>query len=343
MTFQGIGICCPACRGDLEPLRDGTNESLTCTACAAHFPIIAGIPDLRVFPDPYIDQEEDRAKGLKVADQLGQLSFAELIDYYYSITSVVPEHHAAVYKRGLLGAEARAEAALTCWRGAVARRASNTTLLEVGCGTGPLLVAASKCNYKVVGVDIAFRWLLVAKKRLEEAGVDAPLICACAEALPFAEDSFDELAMESVLELVTDQNRALEECRRVIRPAGYVFVSTPNRYSVGPDPHTGILAGSWLPERWTATIVRRQGGIPPKRRLLSPRSLMALVNHAGFTTQRVMLPEIPAEQRRHFSKPLNVAVSLYHLAKRLFITRHLLRWIGPSIQLVAVRPDALGQ
>ena len=44
------------------------------------------------------------------------------------------------------------------------------TALDLGCGTAPLSIAATK-RYKVVaGVDIAFRWLVVAKKRVAEMG-----------------------------------------------------------------------------------------------------------------------------------------------------------------------------
>ena len=108
-----------------------------------------------------------------------------------------------MYKRGLLSGVYRAEKALSAWE-----QASNSDgsqfkrLLEIGCGTGPLLVAAKHRYRQVVGVDIAFRWLVVAKKRLDEAGMgDIPLICACAEALPFREDSFDNVVADSVIAL----------------------------------------------------------------------------------------------------------------------------------------------
>ncbi|MGH2396602.1 MAG: hypothetical protein ACRDFW_06350, partial [bacterium] len=108
MIFRGIEICCPHCQGNLQ--ETGSREAaLRCVSCTQRFPILLGIPDLRVFPDPYIQAEPDRAKGLQVAARLVDLSFAELIDFYYSITPAVPPHHARQYTRGLMAGVGRAE------------------------------------------------------------------------------------------------------------------------------------------------------------------------------------------------------------------------------------------
>ena len=51
--------CCPRCHGPLE----SNPNNYTCPTCPAVYPIIAGIPDFRLYPDPYISLEADRAKG----------------------------------------------------------------------------------------------------------------------------------------------------------------------------------------------------------------------------------------------------------------------------------------
>jgi SAM-dependent methyltransferase len=240
----------------------------------------------------------------------------------------------------VLAGRARAEATLTGWEAAAGAGGPSRdgALLEVGCGTGALLVAAAGHFAGLVGVDIAFRWLVVARKRLAEAGLDLPLICACAEALPFPDGAFDRVAADSVLEHVGDQRRVLAECYRVLRPGGLLCVSTPNRWSLGPDPQVGIWAGGLLPQRWVAAYVRRIGGIPPRRRLLSVRSLSRLIREAGFGPPRVLLPDVPPDQRRQFGAATRLVIDLYRLATRLPLSRRLLYWIGPLLHAVAPKP-----
>ncbi|MFQ5435158.1 MAG: methyltransferase domain-containing protein, partial [Anaerolineae bacterium] len=198
MIFKGIELCCPDCRGDLTAVVSTavSPEEWACADCGRRYPVIAGIPDLRVFPDPYIEMEPDRDKGRMLAEAAATRTFPELVDFYYQHTDVVPPQHARLYKRGLLAAEARSKSVLAAWQ------PSSGHLLDVGCGTGPMLAAAAAADYRPVGVDIAFRWLVVGQRRLQDAGVDAPLICACAEALPFPDGAFTAVTAESVLEHV---------------------------------------------------------------------------------------------------------------------------------------------
>lgn len=337
MNFKGVEICCPYCKGDLHETTRETRQ-FVCESCRRDFPVILDIPDLRVFPDRYIEIAADHAKGLQIAARFDEFDFAGLVDFYYSITSAVPKEDARRYTRGLLGGAARASASLDTWEKTTRnghKQPANGRLLEIGCGTAPLLVAAASRFDQVVGVDIAFRWLVVAKKRLADEGLDLPLICACAEALPFPDESFDRVVADSVLEHLSDQQKALAQCHRVLIPTGRLFVSTPNRFSLGPDPQVGIWAGGILPERWLAAYVERQGGIPPKRRLLSARSLSALIHQAGFCHPEVMLPDITNGQRDHFGKGMQVMIDVYQTAKRLPVSRQALQLIGPLLHAVA--------
>ena len=331
MHFREIPICCPRCRGGLQ---EESSDDLRCLVCNQHYPIILGIPDLRVSPDPYIGVDADWAKGQKVWSQSDHVDFAGLLHYYYSITDVVPDHHASQYTRGLLAAPARTKAALSTWE-ETAGPGKKGTFLEIGCGTAPLLLAAAQHYDRVAGVDIAFRWLVVAKKRLQEAGLDIPLICACAEALPFPEETFNCVAADSVVEVLRDQALSLRECNRVMQPGGSIYIATPNRFSIGPDPHTGIWMGSFLPERWTADRVRKQGGIPPVRSLFSFKELRAVLEDAQFEVKKLMLPDISPAQRTHFGFAVQMGINGYHFAKRFPLSRQVLEKIGPLIHAVA--------
>ena len=341
MLFKGIEICCPRCKGELDGY-DDVHEVVHCHKCPQEFPFIFGIPDLRISPDPYISIEDDRKKGLNLAVRLNDLSFAELVEYYYRTTSVVPAHHAKQYTRGLMGAVERAETGLQIWEKCTdaEKEQLSCCMLEIGCGTAPLLAAAAPKYQKVVGVDIAFRWLIVGKKRLMEAGLNLPLICACAEALPFPEQWFDRVVAESTIEHVQEQNQTFNECHRVLKPRGYLFLSTPNRLSLGPDPQTGIWAGGWLSEGWTASHVRRQGGIPPKRHLFSFWSLQSCLQRTGFSILKISLPDIADGQRKHFGRMTQWVIDLYHMAKRIPLSRELLYLFGPLFHVICQKSSS---
>jgi SAM-dependent methyltransferase len=171
-----------------------------------------------------------------------------------------------------------------------------------------------------------------------EAGLDIPLICACAEALPFPERSFDRVVIDSAIEVVDDQRRAMKEAHRVITPDGWMYLSTPNRFSIGPDPHLGVPAGGFWPKRWLAAFAKRQGAIPPKRNLLWLRSLSRLIQDAGFSPARIVLPRIAAAQRSQFGIALRTLIDLYGFAQRLPLTRHFLFLAGPLLHAVAQKP-----
>lgn len=344
MNFKGVELCCPHCRGELERPEENL---LACRSCARKFPILAGIPDLRTFTDTYRTLEEDYERVRKLEQKFHDVNFEGMVDYYFSLSTVVPPHHKRAYTRGLLAGVARTRAWLESWEtaggntaGPAGSAGTRGRLLEIGCGTAPLLVAAEKYALRA-GVDIALRWLVVGKRRLADAGLDLPLVCACAEALPFREEQFDRVVSDSTLELLVDQKKALAEARRALAPGGRLFIATPNRFSLGPDPQTKIVAGTWLPQKWTNAIMLRQGGLVPFRHLLSKGALARLLCEAGFEDVKIYLPTFPKEQSALFSAGMRAVVALYHLCLRLPVMRQAMTVFGPMFHAVA-RKNAKG-
>lgn len=335
MRFRGVDVVCPVCRGELSE----SSSALRCTACDRAYPVVLGIPDLRVLPDPYIAMEKDRAKGASLAHATADLPFDRALDRYYATTPEVPAAQARLFKRSVLSALPRARDRLAAWEPS----STGGALLEIGCGTGPMLLAAREKYDTVAGIDVAFRWLIVGQARLRDAGAsELPVLCASAEGLPFPDASFDRVVMDSAVECFQDQRQALCEAFRVLRSGGRIFITTPNRTSLGPDPHTGIPAGSLLPDRLTAAWVRRTGGIPPYRHLLSHNQLRDMMREAGFTNVRIGLPDIPRGQREALGAVGQSVVDAYHVAKRLPLFRSVLLRIGPLLDATAVRPPSTG-
>ncbi|MCI0437049.1 MAG: methyltransferase domain-containing protein [Gemmatimonadetes bacterium] len=337
MKYHGIDIVCPACRADLELRGDWRDGDLRCSACQRRYPILAGIPDLRLWPDPYIGFEQDRLKGLMLDEHCDALDFAAAVRFYYNVTEKVPPFQATRFARSLMVAAARARHSLETWETAAPEATRGMALLEIGCGTAALLISAAGRYGSVVGIDVAFRWLVLARRRLKDAGVEAPLLCACAEALPFPDRSFDRIVADSTIEHVRDAHATLDECARVARAGAGLFVATPNRFSLGPDPHAGLPAGGYLPDAVIAAYVRVKGGIPPRRRLWSGRGLHRALERHGFSIVQLGAPVIPRAQLEGFGRVARAGASVYNLVRRVPPGRLLLDRIGPLIHAVAKR------
>lgn len=93
-------------------------------------------------------------------------------------------------------------------------------VLDVGCGAANM--AHHLAHYgSVTGVDNNVRPLVIARERGME-------VCeSSADALPFAGETFDLVAVLDVIEHIPDQDRVLAECRRVLSPGGKLLVTVP--------------------------------------------------------------------------------------------------------------------
>ena len=105
--------------------------------------------------------------------------------------------------------------------------------LDVGCGVGHwgmLLAEQLPADARVTGVDRESVWVEKAVERAEARGLAGRFryVQGAAEALPFADDSFDLVTCQTVLIHVPDADAALAEMIRVTRPGGIVVACEPN-------------------------------------------------------------------------------------------------------------------
>lgn len=95
-------------------------------------------------------------------------------------------------------------------------------LLDVACGTGLVAVESAKIlgtAANITCLDPSEGMLAVARTKL-----DARFVLGRAEALPFADNSFDFLTMGYALRHVTDLETAFREYRRVLKPGGKLLI-----------------------------------------------------------------------------------------------------------------------
>ncbi len=97
-------------------------------------------------------------------------------------------------------------------------------ILDNGCGLGTYLKAFAPFSDQRYGLELEFDRAQNAKR------VASAIILAPAEKLPFAENSFDFILSNEVLEHVEDDRLAVAEMVRVTRPGGRIVIFCPNRY-----------------------------------------------------------------------------------------------------------------
>ncbi len=111
----------------------------------------------------------------------------------------------------------------------LARLRPGERVLDVGCGTGSLTIAAARAvlpGGRVTGIDPSVEMVGRAAAKARRARVDAAFIATAGEALPFPDDAFDVVLISLVLhQLPSDALHAtMFQVRRVIAPGGRLFV-----------------------------------------------------------------------------------------------------------------------
>ena len=95
------------------------------------------------------------------------------------------------------------------------------TILDVGCGTGATLQAVQNQG-REIGLDRSSTALQFCQQR----GLRR-LIQATAQALPVAEESLDVVLALDLLEHIEDDDAAVKELARALRPGGILVVAVP--------------------------------------------------------------------------------------------------------------------
>jgi SAM-dependent methyltransferase len=98
-------------------------------------------------------------------------------------------------------------------------------LLDLGCGQGTYVRRFGDFTPRAYGIDIDLQRV----QRGAMAGVGR-LCAGVSEKLPFADNAFDGVLLNEVLEHVTSDRDTLGEALRVTRPGGRVIVFVPNRF-----------------------------------------------------------------------------------------------------------------
>lgn len=207
-------------------------------------------------------------------------------------------------------------------------------VLEIGCGAGGMLAMLQPYG-DVTGLDIDHEYVEFCKDR----GF-TNVLCGSGYELPFKDGAFDLVCLFDTIEHIPDDEQALREVMRVLRPGGAVFVSVPAYQWLWSQ--NDITAHHF--RRYTAgrmrKVMRAAGLVPERVSYFNTFLLPLIVPSVLWQKLRHKLGSLPAGYN-------NMSVQLAPWLNGLFTAimsgeRHLLKWLsfplGHSVFALARRP-----
>lgn len=120
-----------------------------------------------------------------------------------------------------------------------------TKVLDVACGSGNLAVVAAAKGADVTGIDIADNLIEAAKHRAKASGLNIKFEVGDAEALPYADNTFDVVMTMFGAMFAPRPEVTAAELIRVCKPGGVIAMANWT-----PEGHAGQmfkLSGKYLP------------------------------------------------------------------------------------------------
>ena len=151
-------------------------------------------------------------------------------------------------------------------------------VVDVGCGGGILSEAMARRGAQVLGVDLAERSLKVAQLHAMEAGLqNVQYREVAAEALADEMPGrFDVVTCMEMIEHVPDPGSIVAACAKLVRPGGWVFLSTLNR-----NPKSFLFA--ILGAEYVLNLLPR--GTHEYAKFIRPSELAGWCRHCGLDLQ----------------------------------------------------------
>lgn len=130
---------------------------------------------------------------------------------------------------------------------------SGARVLDVACGAGQVAIPAARAGGRVTGIDIAGNLIGQARRRAEQEGLAIRFEVGDAEALPCADNDFDQVYSVIGAMFAPQPERVVAELIRVCRPGGE------------------IILANWVPEGFVGQFFRIVAShVPPPADIPSP-------------------------------------------------------------------------
>ncbi|MCL1142476.1 bifunctional 2-polyprenyl-6-hydroxyphenol methylase/3-demethylubiquinol 3-O-methyltransferase UbiG [Shewanella gaetbuli] len=147
-------------------------------------------------------------------------------------------------------------------------------VLDVGCGGGILSESMAKIGAIVDGLDMGDEPLEVARLHALEAGVQVNYLKNTAEQhRETHRNAYDVVTCMEMLEHVPDPLSVIQACCDMVKPGGYVFMSTINRNLM--SYLQTIVGAEYL-------LKMLPVGTHEHKKFIKPSELLALVDHTDL-------------------------------------------------------------
>jgi SAM-dependent methyltransferase len=321
-----IKFVCPRCRGDLH----GDEHEYRCDSCVATYPIVFGIPDFRVEPDPWINFKDDREKARGLLEITQGQDLAASVRAYWHMTPGTSADLARRFTEYVLSGEQRSAELLDSIG---VPPIADAPWLEIGCASGDFITACASRGIQAVGVDVAMRWLVLARKRPALQKASPVLVCANGEFLPFRSATFARVVSVGTLEHCRRAEDVVSESSRVLRPGGDVVIRTTNRYSALPEPHVNLWGVGFLPRSWAHGYVRWRGGHGYlHHRVLSVRELLGAMARARLAEIEIRPAALLPSDHERLGKAGRMIGPFYSWARSQPVLPAIMRWFAPLLE-----------
>ena len=113
----------------------------------------------------------------------------------------------------------------------IASRVRGQRVLDIGCGTGPLVGELLRRGRDAIGVDSSPEVVAEARRRYGDR-----FTVGSVTSLPYPDESVDAATLIEVVEHLDDAalDSAIREAHRVIRSGGHLVITTPNSEKLEP-------------------------------------------------------------------------------------------------------------
>ncbi len=157
-------------------------------------------------------------------------------------------------------------------------------VLDVGCGAGVDLVRFARGGARVTGLDLADAATTLARQNLALQHLQAALLVANGEALPFPDGAFELVYAHGVVQYTGGDRNLVEECHRVLKPGGQAIFQVYNRLS-------------WLNALSKVMKVGLEHEDAPVLRTYSAGQFRRVLS--GFREVRIVPERFPVKSRLH--------------------------------------------